>query len=124
MRGEQEATTSRLSRCFLIMSLMCCWLVSEQVYRLASAWQTLGILAAFPATRSTSMTEAMLWPQWQMNTPTRGDSSVMSRSQGYSWRWIRVPRAGASWSMAHAAAAEACATDSGMSLGSWNAPAT
>ena len=108
----------------MIMSLMCCWLVSEQVYMLASAWQTLGMPEAFPATFSTSMTEAMLWPQWQMNTPTRGDSSVTSRSQGYSWRWIMVPRAEASWSMAQAAAAEAWATDSGMSLGSWNAPAT
>ena len=72
----------------------------------------------------TSMTEAMFWPQWQMNTPTRGASSVMSRSQGYSRRFISVPRAEASWSMAHAAAAEAWATDSGMSLGSWKAPAT
>ena len=46
VRGEQEATTSRLSRCLAIMSLMCCWLVSEQVYRLASAWQTPGNWAA------------------------------------------------------------------------------
>ena len=70
------------------------------------------------------MTEAMLWPQWQMNTPTRGGSSVMSRSQGYSRRWMSVPRDSASWSIAQAAAAEAWATDSGMSLGSWKAPAT
>ena len=38
------------------------------------------------------MTEAMFWPQWQMNTPTRGGSSVTSRSQGYSRRLISVPR--------------------------------
>ena len=74
------------------MSLMCCWLVSEQVYRLASAWHTLGIPAAFFATCSTSITEAMFCPQWQMNTPTRGASSVVSRSQGYSRRSIRLPR--------------------------------
>ena len=35
----------------------------------------------------------MVCPQWQMNTPTRGDSSAVSRSQWYSWRWIKLPRA-------------------------------
>src|SRR4030067_478548 len=38
-----------------------------------------------------------------MNTPTRGDSSLVSRSQGYSRRTIIVPRAGASSPMAHGA---------------------
>ena len=89
-----------------------------------SAWHTLGMSAALSATCFTSMTDEMFWPQWQMNTPTRGSSSVVSRSQGYSWRLTSEPRAGASCSMAQAAAADACATDSGMSLGSWNAPAT
>ncbi len=31
VRGEHEATTNRLSLCVLIMSLMCCRLLSEQV---------------------------------------------------------------------------------------------
>jgi hypothetical protein len=31
VRGEHEATTNRLSLCFLIMSLMCCRLLSEHV---------------------------------------------------------------------------------------------
>ena len=91
---------------------------------LVSAWQTSAMLGASRATCSTSMTEAMLWPQWHTKTPTRGGSSVTSRSQGYSCCLIRLPRAGANWSMTQPAAAEAWATDSGMSLGSWKAPAT
>ena len=66
----------------------------------------------------------MLEPQWHTKTPTRGSSPRTSRSAGYSFSATRVPRESASLVMAMAAVAEACATESGMSLGSLKGPTT
>jgi len=70
------------------------------------------------------MTPAMFEPQWQMKTPMRGSSALMSRSTGYSFSTVSVPRESASPVITWAAAAEAWATLSGMSLGSPNGPTT
>ena len=85
---------------------------------------TPGSVCAYCATPSTSITPAMLLPQWQMNTPTRGSSLLTSRSVGYSLSTVSVPRLSARPVITWAAAAEAWATESGMSLGSLNGPTT
>jgi hypothetical protein len=62
---------------------------------------------AYSAAPSTSITPAMLLPQWQTNTPTRGSSPLTSRSAGYSLSTVSVPRESASPVMTLAAAADA-----------------
>ena len=66
----------------------------------------------------------MFEPQWQTKTPMRASSSAMSRSTGYSFSTVSVPRESARPVITWAAAAEAWATESGMSLGSPNGPTT
>ncbi len=85
---------------------------------------TPGRSLAYSATLSTSTTPAMLVPQWQTKTPTRGSSPTTSRSGGYSLSTVSVPRESARPVITCAAAAEAWATLSGMSLGSPNGPQT
>ena len=106
------------------MSLMCCWLVSEQVYRLASACATLGILRRALG--------------HGLDVDHRGDVVAAVADEDADARLlvgdVAFPRVlvaldhgaahGGQFSMAQAAAPEAWATDSGMSLGSWKAPAT
>ena len=95
---------------------------SEHVYSVSVANSTPGSWLAYSATLSTPMTPAMLLPQWHTNTPTRGSSPTTLRSAGYSLSTVSVPRESARPVMTWAAAAEACATLSGMSLGSPNGP--
>jgi hypothetical protein len=99
-------------------------LVSEQVNIVWVKNSTPGWLAMASTTRSTSTTEAMFIPQWQTNTPIRGSSSVTSCSLGYFFLVISECRADAKSSIDIEAAALACVTVSGMSLGSWKAPPT
>jgi len=111
----------RLSRCSTIMLRMFDKLVSAQVNMVCVARTTPGSFSMFLTTRSTSTTEAMFRPQWQMKTPMRGSSSVTSCSSGYVFFTVRVWRAEANSSIAMEAAPLACITVSGMSFGSWNA---
>ena len=85
---------------------------------------TPGSVPAYSATLSTPMTPAMLLPQWHTKTPTRGSSPTTFFSAGYSLSTVSVPRESARPVMTWAAAAEALATLSGMSLGSPNGPTT
>ncbi len=66
----------------------------------------------------------MFEPQWQTKTPTRGSTPTTSVSVGYSLSTVSVPRESERPVMTLAAAAEAWATESGMSLGSPNGPTT
>ena len=108
----------------MIASLISDRLASEQAYIEWVATMTSGSLAIAAVTFSTSTVEAILIPQWHINTPILGFSSVISRSGGYSLFVTIVPRAFASSSMDIEAAALAWVTVSGISLGSWNTPAT
>ena len=72
---------------------------------------------AYSATLSTSMTPAMLLPQWQTKTPTRGSSPATSFSAGYSLSTVSVWRESARPVITWAAAAEAWATAVGDVLG-------
>ena len=71
MDGEQAATTMRSSACAAMLSLICSWPGSEQVYLLFSVQTTSGSVAAKAATASVSTIEAMLLPHWQTKTPMR-----------------------------------------------------
>ncbi len=99
-------------------------LASEHAYMvwvastISGSWETAWV------TFSTSTVEAIFMPQWHTNTPILGSSSVTSCSNGYSLLVTSVSRAGDSNSMDMAAAALAWVTVSGISLGSWKAPAT
>ena len=124
VRGVQLATTTRLSSCSSIFSRMSVRLSLEHVYMVSVAYSTPGSCLAYSATFSTSITPAMLLPQWQTKTPTRGSSPTTSLSAGYSLSTVSVPRESARPVITWAAAAEAWATESGMSLGSPNGPTT
>ncbi len=100
------------------------WLSFEHVYRLFSAYTTFSRVLAYSTTLGTSTTPAMLLPQWQTKTPMRGGCPLTSVSGGYSLAAINEPRASFSNASTLAAAADACITVSGMSLGSVKGPPT
>src|SRR5512136_889145 len=64
----------------------------------------------------------MLMPQWHTNTPTRESWEATSISSGSTGGTTSAPLDGATTDAALAAAAEADATVSGMSLGPVSAP--
>ena len=117
--GEQAATTTRLIPFERIASSISRWVLPAQENIWFCAQTTSGSVLANCTTRGTSTTPAMLEPQWQTKTPTRGVSIPASGSTcGSSWkvRWER-------WASASEAAAPASATLSGMSLGPLAQPA-
>ena len=97
---------------------------AEQVYRFSSACTTYGSVPAYTATDGTSTTRAILDPQRHTKTPTRGSCPLISTSGGYSFSVTSVPRASLITSAARQAALLALITDSGISIGISNAPAT
>src|SRR4030042_1636922 len=124
VRGVQEATTTRFRLCSLMRSLIIPWASWEQAKRLFSTCSTKGRVLAYSRTASTSTTLAILMPQWQTKTPTRGTSWETSRSAKTGFFLARESRAADGSSLAAEAAAEASITDWGMSLGPWKAPQT
>src|ERR1019366_10541784 len=82
VRGVQEATTTRFRWCSLILSLIASWVSLEHVERLFSTYTTLGSVLEYSTTEGTLTTPAMLVPQWQTKTPTRGSSPFTSLSGG------------------------------------------
>ncbi len=124
VRGVQDATTTRFSLCSRIISLILSWVSDEQEYRFSSAYTTFGAFLMYSTTDGTSTVEPMLIPQWQTNTPIRGSCPLTSISATGSSDLTRVPRASASRVPAPEAAALACMTAVGMSIGPWKVPHT
>ncbi len=72
MRGEQEATMTRLSFSLVMSSLTRFWPGSEHMYVYSRETATPGSFEAYSTTAGTSTTEPMLMPQWQIYTPIFG----------------------------------------------------
>src|ERR1039457_1136299 len=123
VRGEQDATITRFRSWSRICCLIRSWVSFAQVYTLFSAYTTLSSVLTYSTTLGTSTTPAMLLPQWQTKTPIRGGCPLTSISGGYSLTVIREPLASLRSASTLAAAADACITVSGMSLGSVKGPA-
>src|SRR3989337_587684 len=82
--GEQAATTTRLMFWAFIASTISAWVLPAQEKRWLWVYTTLGRVRAYSTTAGTSTTPAMLLPQWQMKTPTRGSATsvIASTSRG------------------------------------------
>ena len=93
VRGEHDATTTRLILFSWITSFILSWVSWEQVNRLSSTCTTWGRLRAYSLTAGTSATPPILMPQLHTNTPTRGSCSETSSSGGSCRVRVKVPRA-------------------------------
>ena len=124
VRGVQAATTTRLSPFSRIVSAICAAASVEQMKRPSSAWATLSRPFEYSTTEGMSTTRPMFAPQWQAKTPTLISSSDTSRSSGYTLSVSSLPLRDLRSAPARALAPLAVITDSGMSMGPWNAPLT
>ena len=123
--GVQAATTTRLRLCSSMIRVMLTWVSWEQVNRLSSTYATLGSVLEYSDSAGTSTMPPMLMPQLQTNTPMRGASSaLMSLGVGACRVLVSVQRTSPKEALTAPAAADACMTDSGMSLGPCMAPQT
>src|SRR5680860_1371119 len=90
--GVQAPTTTRFSPLSRMVSAIC-WAASvEHMKRPSSACSTLSRDRAQSTVSGISTTLPIFAPQWHMNTPTRGSSSVTSLSCGYTLSLASLPR--------------------------------
>ena len=95
VRGEHEATTTRLRSCSSIISLIVSWVSCEQVNRLCSRVHHVGQVPAYVRPRSgTSTTRADVACRSGRRTRPRVALSRSHRSRAGSPCWVRVLRPG------------------------------
>src|SRR5680860_1347209 len=117
--GVQAPTTTRFSPLSRMVSAIC-WAASvEHMKRPSSACSTLSRDRAQSTVSGISTTLPIFAPQWHMNTPTRGSSSVTSLSCGYTLSLASLPRLLWRSSPQRDSAPLAVTTDSGISIGPW-----